>query len=443
MFEAWLRAFNSGDRAQIAQYASKYEPNRKNAVDQLTQFREQTGGFTLIRVEKSEPLHLQALVKERDGTNYALATLDVADADPPTVKQFQLHIAPKPADIPGAKRLTFAEAVKATDETASDLASKDKFSGALLIARGGKIAIEKSYGLADRDKQIKNAVDTKFRIGSMNKMFTAAAILQLVGEGKVDLGAPLGKYLTDYPNRDVATKVTIRHLLTHTGGTGDIFTPEYMSHRLETRELTDYVKLFGSRGLEFEPGSKWAYSNYGFVLLGLVVERVSGISYYDYVQKNIFEKAGMSNTGSLPEANNVPIRSVGYMRSNGKWVSNSDTLPWRASSAGGGYSTVGDLYRFAEALVGGKLIKPELFAEMTSVQAGAGERAPGEGYGFGMMVANEPQGKRFGHGGGAPGMNGDLRVYPKTNTVIVVLANLDPPAAQRVGDFFDERMPVD
>ena len=118
----------------------------------------------------------------------------------------------------------------------------------------------------------------------MNKMFTAVAIIQLVEAGKVKLTAPLGKYLRDYPNQEVATKVTMQQLLTHTGGTGDIFGPEFDAHRLELRKLADYVKLYGKRGLEFEPGSKWAYSNYGFILLGAVIEKVSGQSYYDYVR---------------------------------------------------------------------------------------------------------------------------------------------------------------
>ena len=119
----------------------------------------------------------------------------------------------------------------------------------------------------------------------MNKMFTAVAILQLVEAGKVRLTAPLGTYLPDYPNRDVATKVTIHQLLTHTGGTGDIFGPDFDAHRNELRTLADYVKLYGKRGPEFEPGSRWAYSNYGFLLLGAVIEKVTGHSYYDYVQR--------------------------------------------------------------------------------------------------------------------------------------------------------------
>jgi D-alanyl-D-alanine carboxypeptidase len=440
---AWLDAFNSGDRARMAAYYDKYQPDRRDRVDSMMGFRDQTGGFQLIRVEKNEPLHLEALVKEREGSNFAIVEMDFTDSNPPTVKEFGVRVVPRPADQPEPARLSLDEAVKALESKAAEAAAQDKFSGAVLIARGDKILLEKAYGSADRDKHVNNTTDTQFRLGSMNKMFTATAVLQLVGEGKVDLAAPLGKYLPDYPNRDVATKVTIRHLLTHTGGTGDIFTPEYEKHRLEMRELGDYLKLFGSRGLGFEPGSRWSYSNYGFILLGAVIEKVSGVSYYEYVRKHIFEPAGMRSTDSLSESESVSKRAIGYMRTAGAWGNNASSLPWRGTSAGGGYSTVGDLLRFARALSGGKLIKPELFAQMTSKQAGGPRMPAGVGYGFGMSASVGPQGKRFGHGGGAPGMNGELQVYSSTGTVVVVLANLDPPAATRLADFFDERMPVD
>lgn len=439
---SWLAAFNTGDRAKIAAYLEKYEPEHKDRLDNLLGFRDQTGGFNLVRVEKSDPLQLEALVKEREGANYARFSVEVNDTEPPTVKHMRLQVVPRPDDQPETQRLALPDAVKAVDAKAAELAAQDKFSGGILIARGDKTLLEKAYGSADRDKHTPNTTDTQFRLGSMNKMFTATAILQLVGDGKVDLAAPLGKYLPDYPNRDVATKVTIRHLLTHTGGTGDIFTPEYDKHRLELRDLSDYVKFYGSRGLEFEPGSRWAYSNYGFILLGAVIEKVSGTSYYDYVRKHIFEPAGMSSTDSLPETDAVAKRATGYMRKDGTWVTNANTLPWRGTSAGGGYSTLQDLLRFARALSSGKLIKPALFEQMTSKQA-APERAPNMAYGFGMMISEGPQGKQFGHGGGAPGMNGELRVYPKTGTIVVVLANLDPPAASRLADVFDQRMPAD
>jgi D-alanyl-D-alanine carboxypeptidase len=300
-----------------------------------------------------------------------------------------------------------------------------------------------AYGMADRDKKIPNQLGTQFRIGSMNKMFTATAVLQLVQAGKINLTDPLGKYLTDYPNKDVATKVTIHHLLTHTGGTGDFFGPEFDKHRLELRTLQDYVKLYGERGLAFEPGSRWEYSNYGFLLLGLVVQKASGQDYYDYVREHIFRPAGMNSTDSLPEDQAAPGRSVGYTKRDGakEWRPNVDTLPYRGTSAGGGYSTVEDLLAFANALENHKLLDAKNVDLLTTgkveMRGGGGSK-----YGYGFGDETSADGVRcFGHGGGAPGMNGDLKICPQSGYVIAVLANLDPQAAGHASDFITARLP--
>jgi len=277
----------------------------------------------------------------------------------------------------------------------------------------------------------------------MNKMFTAVGILQLVEAGKVDLRAPLGTYLTDYPNRKVATEVTIHHLLTHTGGTGDIFGPEFETHREELQTLADYVDLYGERGSEFEPGSRWAYSNYGFILLGAVIEAVTGQSYYDYVDEHVYEPAGMTRTGSLPEDQTVPDRAVGYMDPSGgtHWRPNADTLPYRGTSAGGGYSTVGDFARFAEALLNHELLSPDSTELLVT---GKEEIGPGVEYAYGFEDHREAGGNGWvGHNGGAPGMNSDLRIYPASGYVVVVLANLDPPVAERVADYLDPQLPLE
>ena len=320
-----------------------------------------------------------------------------------------------------------------------DAASNDQFAGTVLVARDGHVLFRKAYGLADREQGIANTLPTRFRMGSMNKMFTGVAILQLVEAGKVDLMAPLATYLPDYPNRDVATKVTIHHLLTHTGGTGDIFGPDFEAHRNELRTLADYVKLYGERGPEFEPGSTWTYSNYGMVLLGVVIEKVTGQSYYDYVEERVYEPAGMTATGSLPEAEEVPDRSIGYTRPLGstKWARNTDSLPYRGTSAGGGYSTVEDLGRFAQALLGHELLSPE----STELLLTGKVDAFGGKYAYGFEDRRRGEKGSVGHGGGAPGMSGELRIYPETGYVVAVLANMDPPAAQGVSEFLDSRLP--
>ncbi len=164
----------------------------------------------------------------------------------------------------------------------------------MLVARHGEVLLQKAWGLANRETRTPATLDTRFRLGSMNKMFTAVATLQLVEAGKLSLDDTIGKILPDYPNKDVASKVTVRNLLTHTGGTGDIFGPDFDKNRLTLREHGDYLKLYGSRGLDHEPGAEFQYSNYGFVLLGALIEKVTGMSYYDYVRSHIFQPAGMS-----------------------------------------------------------------------------------------------------------------------------------------------------
>ena len=339
-------------------------------------------------------------------------------------------------------RMTEADALKALSARADKLAGEDEFSGAVLVAKDDRVLFSHAYGLADRSRRIPNSIRTRFRIGSMNKMFTAVAILQLVEAGKVKLTAPLATYLRDYPNRDVATKVTIHQLLTHTGGTGDIFGPEFDAHRKELRTLADYVKLYGKRGPEFEPGSSWAYSNYGFILLGAVIEKVTRHSYYDYVQQHIYAPAGMTRTGSLPEDQPVPERSISYTKPPGAtaWAPNTDTLPYRGTSAGGGYSTVEDLARFARAVLSHKLLNSDTTKLLIT---GKVKAWPGTRYAYGFEDARDANGNGWvGHGGGAPGINGDLKIYPRSGYVVTVLANLDPPAAQRISEYLDPRLPT-
>jgi D-alanyl-D-alanine carboxypeptidase len=432
VFAAWLAAFNSADPARIRAFD---ETHRREArpIEQTLGMRDMTGGFTLVRIEKSEPLSIVALLQEKNSDTIGRLELSVSSDEPPKIVSSPLRAIPRPPDL-ALPRLPEGDAVAALAARADELAREDRFSGALLVARNGKVLLQKAWGTANREAGTPLSVDTQFRLGSMNKMFTATAAMQLVEAGRLALDDPIGKYLSDYSNKEVASKVTVRHLLTHTGGTGDIFGPEFTKNRLTLREHGDYVKLYGERSLVHEPGAEWRYSNYGFVLLGALIEKVSGMPYYDYVRTKVFQPAGMSSTDSLAETEKVPSRATGYMKRDGGWRSNADTLPWRGTAAGGGYSTVADLFRFAQALESGKLISKAMLAEATRPQR--------QQYGFGFGVQGEGPLRSYGHGGGAPGMNGDLRIYPELGYVLVGLSNFDPPAASRLVDFFALRMPA-
>src|SRR5687768_4125302 len=437
--KAWLEVFNAGDVEKRRAFLQKNYPSRLERFDRETEMRRGTGGFDVMKVAESTPTKIVLLIQERLGDQFAQFTVEVEPAPPHGIKQFQLQMLPRPAEF-AIRHLNDNELVTALRKRLDEVVAVDLFSGAVLVAKDGKTVFAQAYGLADREKKTPNTLKTRFRLGSMNKMFTAVATLQLVQSGKLDLKAPFGNYLTDYPNKDVASKVTIEQLLSHTGGTGDIFGPEYEKNRLELKTLQDYVKLYGSRAVEFAPGSRWQYSNYGFLLLGVLIEKVSGQSYYDYVRDHIYKPAGMTGTGSEPEDQMVGDRSMGYTRFIGGGLRpNTETLPYRGTSAGGGYSTVEDLSKFATALQKHKLLNAQ-YTEMLTT--GKVETPMGSKYAYGFMDAMVNGTRCFGHGGGAPGMNGELKICPGSGYVIAVLANTDPPGASRVADFITNRLPM-
>lgn len=436
----WLAAFNSGDRAGMRTFMLQHAPARVKLLDSLMDFRQATGGFVLRKVEQVTPTKVVALVQEQLSDQFARLAMEVASAPPHHITHFTLLAIPRPPEF-ALPHLSQIDLLKALRSTLASNVAADHFAGAVLVAKDGKPIFEQAYGLADREHKIPNTLDTRFRIGSMNKMFTAVSIMQLVQAGKIGLQDRLGKYLTDYPNKTIASQVTIQQLLTHTGGTGDFFGPAYDAHRLQLRTLQDYIKLYGSRAPMFKPGSRYAYSNYGFILLGAVIEKVTGQSYYDYVHDHVYMPAGMTATASEPENRKVPTRSIGYTQGpGGRWQRNTDTLPYRGTSAGGGYTTVGDLLKFANALQSHTLLDAA-HTELTvtgKVNMSGGKNR--YGYGFGDLMVNGT--RCFGHNGGAPGMNGALSICPVPGYVIVVLANMDPAAADNIETFITNRLPT-
>jgi len=438
-FRTLLDNFNYSNRTAVLKFLEKEYPSRgPEEADEFLHFRGITGGLDLRKAGDSTPTKFSALLQEHDSDQFVRLDLEVEAAEPHHITRLDFGSAARPAEfaIPRMAEAEFVEALRAKLE--KDTAA-GQFSGAVLVSRNGRTVFSGAYGLADRDKKIPNKLDTWFRIGSMNKMFTATSVLQLLQGGKIQLDDHVGKYLVDYPNRDIATKVTIHHLLTHTGGTGETFGPQFAAHRKEMRTLQDYVKFFGARDPEFEPGSKFRYSNYGMILLGLVIENASGVSYYDYVKEHVYKPAGMERTDSLPEEEDVPDRAIGYTWIDGGWKPNTDTSPYRGTSAGGGYSTVEDLVKFASALKANKLLNPKYTELLTTGKV----KMPMEGakYAYGFEDTTVDGVRYFGHGGGAPGVSGGLRIYPESGYVFVVLSNIDA-GSSRISLFIRNRLPV-
>ncbi len=241
------------------------------------------------------------------------------------------------------------------------LVAEEEFSGTVLVAKDGQPIFQGAYGLASRAYQVPNRIDTKFNLGSMNKMFTAVAIAQLAEAGKLAYDDPIAKHLPAYPNQEVAKQVTIHHLLTHTSGLPDFFNAKFMdASRAKFREVADFLPLFVEEPLLFTPGAEWRYSNSNFIVLGLIVEAVSGENYFNYVQKHIYQPAGMLNTDAYEMDRDTPNLAIGYTRSpEGEIRNNLFEHVIKGGPAGGGFSTVQDLWRFAQALTSHKLLSAQ------------------------------------------------------------------------------------
>jgi len=443
-FAGWLQAFNSDNPDAFEAYMRQEYPAWSAPPGANRNFRNLTGGFESLGVESMSDSQIVVLLRERNWEDsYARLTIDVEPQPGGKIIGARIQGVAPPPDIGPAQRMSETQALAAIKHKLDAASAAGQFAGAVRVAHKGDTVFDYVSGQADRERSVANTSDTLFRIGSMNKMFTAISILQLVEDGKIDLDVPIATYLPDYLNKDLASRVTVKHLLTHTGGTGDFFGPEFNHHRLELCEHSDYVALFGTRDVAFTPGERFAYSNYGYLLLGAIIEAVTGQSYYDYVQEHIYAPAGMRASGSLPEAVEVPGRSIGYTAqipgSDDVLQPNTETLPCRGTSAGGGYSTVGDLIRFSEALRTGKLVSPQLLEEATKSQVEVG---PGAGYGYGFGSTQVNGTRAFGHNGGAPGMSADLMVFPELGYEVAVAANMDSQLVTRLTAYLGARLPL-
>jgi len=438
MFAAWLSAFNSGSKAEMLAYHEAHpahDPPSEDFVDRELQLSHWTGGFELKRGGESTPTRFVGILKERDSDQFAHAVMDVHAAPPYPVVNLEIHPIPTPEDL-CPPRLSEREALRALRLEIDKAVQRDRFSGVVLVARDGTPIFAEAFGLADRAAPIPNTLDTRFRLASIRKMFTGTAVLRLVQDGRLTLTASLGDIVADYPNREVASKVTIHHLLTHTGGTGSI---DREPHRLELRAHADYIRLFSARDLLFEPGARYEYSNYGFILLGAVIEAVTETSYHDAVDALVFQPAGMTATGSRPEEEHVANLSIGYTRSDRQspWTPNTDRLPYCGDAAAGGYSTTTDLLKFADALTKHRLLDRAHTRLLTTGTV----PCPWGKYGYGFVDTVDGGVRRIGHTGDSPGANGALSIWESGYTV-VVLSNMDPPTATRLATFVGIRLPA-
>lgn len=308
------------------------------------------------------------------------------------------------------------------DYAQAEFTIKD-FNGTLLVMQKGKSIYNKSLGMADREWNIPNTADTKFRIGSVTKQFTAACILQLAEQGKLDLQDKLSKYIYDYPKAD---SITIHMLLNHTSGIKNYTEiPEFWPKAALSLSTDSMIALFKNKAFDFSPGTKWNYSNSGYFLLGVIVEKTSGKNFSEYVQEHVIKKAGLKNTAMDNLDSVLLFRAKGYGKNNqGVWQHAPYISMEGPYSAGAIVSTVEDLYLWTKALMNDQILSPASTQKMITPYLSS--------YGYGIIIDSLKDHKRIWHNGGIPGFSSHLAYYPGRDLCVVVISN-NGSSADRIG----------
>jgi len=415
----WVKAHNSKSISDMTKFRQKYR-QRASAVKWQENYQSlvvRFGELKVVGLMQDSDTTFDLIVESTNTSNEIEAIrlkFSFYEDAPEQIRAIELSPADQqesglpPIDLAG---LSGSKLIAKIDSWLIDLEQHDVFSGSVLLANEKGIFFEKAYGMASREYAAKNTLKTRFDVGSINKDYTQLAIMQLLEQGKLTLNDKVGKHLPDYPNADVKSKVSIQQLLDHTSGVGDYFTDEYMNTPMNSLiEIEDYIAIWGSKPLLGKPGEKERYSNFGYTILGAVIEKISGLRYDQYVVVNIFKPAGMSSSGFFETDAIVPDVATGYTFSRGLGI-DTDVLrkntflePIKGGPWGKSYSTGRDLYRFYLAMLENRYLKEE---------------------NDWLNLAWE--GVSVGLAGGGPGLNAFFLL--EDDLMVIVLANLDPPIA--------------
>ena len=312
------------------------------------------------------------------------------------------------------------------DEIVQSYVDAKDFIGSVLVAKDQSVLLNRGYGYADAEWKIPNTPTTKFRLGSVTKQFTAAAIMRLVEQGRLDLDAPIKRYMPDAPT--TWDRVTVRLLLTHQAGIPNFTAfPDYGQTQAHDTSPEALVARFRDKPLDFVPGSRFSYSNSGYALLGYLLERVSGQAYSTFLKSSFFEPLGMSATGVDDNALILPQRASGYVIRGGQ-LQNADYLSMTVPYAAGAiYSTTVDLLKWERALFGGKILSPASLQLMTKPVT--------SGYGFGLFALTRYGSRVFYHSGDIEGFNAMLAYYPDQKITVAVLGNMKSGAPEEIAEY--------
>jgi CubicO group peptidase (beta-lactamase class C family) len=441
--QSLLAVINSGDPDRVRRFLEQEcTPKFRDRLpmdDHISTalgFRRDTGGVDFYGIRNYTPERPEVtvvIVKDRNMGSWWGVSVRFGEAPEFPVAGIGFSPARPPAG-PAEPPLTEPEAIAEIRALTDRLIQSGWFSGTLLIAKGPDVLLTMAAGEANKGDHALNNIDTKFNLGSMNKMFTATAAAHLVELGKLSFDDPISKYVDEtWLPKEVTDTITVRQLMTHTSGLGSYFNETYFrSSRDLFRRLDDYKPLIQGDKPAFTPGERFKYSNSGMFLLGVVIEKVTGEDYFDYIRRTIYAPAGMTRTDCYEMDYPVENLAIGYSpdwKSPYQWQNNLYKHVIKGGPAGGGFSTVGDLHRFALAMLAGKFVAPSMRETLWTDYKGAG-------YGYGFTVARSPAGKVVGHTGGFDGINAVLDIYVDAGYIVAVMSNYDngaSPLAARIG----------
>jgi len=372
------------------------------------------------------PDGIVAIVRTERSQRWLGIMITIEPAAPHRIASLMFNAARPPVDAVDRTPIDEEGLARELDAHLAPLAAQQAFSGSVLVARGDRVLFARGYGQADRAKGLPNRPETRFGLSSMGKMFTAVAIAQLAEQGKLSLDDPLGKHLgRGWLSATDRKAITLRQLLSHTAGTGDYLAdPRFTGARGKYRRVDDYKPLFADAQLAFPPGTRYQYSNSGYILLGAVIEKVGGRPYADTVRSEIWGPSGMTATGCPDVADGDAGIAVGYYQDREGdqlvWRNTLSTVPRFGGPAGGCVSTVLDLQRFERALRGGTLVSAAMLESLWTDSGPGGARS---GYGLGFDVGGTPGDRVAGHGGSFPGAYGVFDIYRDRDALVVVLSN--------------------
>lgn len=412
---------NNQDLLDFINVNFKNEEGKFITKQRLERFRLNTGGIIFQKVHISEnPIENETIVVVKD-KNYELPrTIFI-------VYELSLKQSLKELDFglyrKVEEKISEEDMIKAAARIVDGISEKDIFSGAVLIAKKDKVLFKVAKGEASKRFHVKNKVDTKFNLGSMNKMFTSLSIMKLVEEGKLNLNDNISLYLDEsWLPKNITDQITIRHLLGHSSGLGSFFNSGFFnSSRESLQNLEDYKRLIKNETLAFKPGERFSYSNTGMFLLGIIIQEVSGQDYYQFIRNNIYKPANMKNSDSYSMNQPVENLAIGYTKANNKYGYENNILKHvvKGGPAGGGFSTVDDLHNYALSLMNETLISKASKEIMWKDYYNTNN------YGYGFKVEDYKNEKIVGHSGGFYGISSDLSIFTKSGYIVIVLSNYE------------------